>query len=116
MPSELQAFRVNGATIHVTANTSGNLPTPAQATTPATLNQQYVITNIGSVPAFVGYGPTAAAASANSVVPSTAPFPSNLIPLLANTQVCISADPNMYFCAITSASTTEIYVMPGVGR
>lgn len=105
----------NGPTITFTAAVAGSLPVPVQAlvTNPG-YTQQYVITNIGSTIAFVAAAPTSALATTNCVIPTgTATF---AMPILATSQQTITAPPNVFFCGITSTSTSVIYVTPVIGE
>src|ERR1035438_4513950 len=87
----LQAFQPTGLTVTFTANTSGNLPAAVQATgCPSVAPCQYLITNIGSNAACLGFG-TSANATANSVIPtSTATF---CTWILATSQIIITTGP-----------------------
>jgi hypothetical protein len=109
----MSAFEVQGDTVTFTAATTP--PTAVQAVADNnTRAPQYLITNVGSVAAFVGYGQTAAAAAAAAVVPTSTP--SRVYPVLPGTQVVISAPPGAYFTGDTSSDTAVIYVTPGYGE
>lgn len=110
----LGAFSPSGKTITFTANTSGNIPSPVQATTPAGQYTQYVITNIGTVPAFISYAGSAADATTACVIPTGTS--QTVIPILASSQFVMTTFANSWFCGITSSSTAVIYITPGVGN
>jgi len=106
------AFTPLGNTIAITAAVSA--PTPVQAPCNSLGGNQYRIINAGSVTAFLGYGKTAAEATANAVIPTTgnATF---CIPLLAGTDEALSFLPNAYFTAVTGSSTATVYITNGDG-
>ena len=108
------AFQPCNVTITFTANTSGNIPTPVQATcgSGSLGNTQYLITNVGANYAFISYG-TSAIATANCVVPTGTATAT--VPLLAGTQIVITTGAGSYFCGITTSGTSVIYLTPGVG-
>ena len=113
--AQIQAFNPNGnSVVTFTGNTSGSVPTPVQATgCPSNTRCQYILTNIGVNNVFVGYGTTAAVATANSVIPTgTATI---VVPLLASSQIIITTDPNAYFTGITASGTSVVYVQAGAG-
>lgn len=111
--SQLQAFQPTGNTVTFTANTSGNLPSPVQATGCATGSVcQYLITNTGVNNACIGFG-TSANATANAVVPTgTATF---CTWILAGTQIIITTGYGSFFTGITSSGTSIVYVQAGQG-
>ena len=112
--SQLQAFNPNGNnTITLTANTSGNLPTPVQAIGQGGNIVQYMLTNIGVNNAFISYSNTSAGATTNCVVPTGTATAT--VPLLATSQIIITLPASQYFCGITSSGTSIIYVTPGAG-
>ena len=112
--SQLGAFTPVGNTITFTANTSGNLPTPVQATGCSTGSQcQYLISNSGVNNVCVGYG-TSANATANAVIPTGTPTFCTWA--FANTQIIITAGYGSYFTGITSSGTSVVYVQAGVGQ
>lgn len=108
----MQVFQVCGLTVTFTA--AGTPPTAVQANSfdgvPTT---QVLLTNVGAVTAFVGWGSTAAEAQANALVPTATP--SKCYPLLAGTQVCITAPAGQYWSGDTSSSTAIVYVTAGIG-
>lgn len=112
--SQLAAFSPAGNTVPLTANTSGNLPTPVQVLGCGTgQNCQYLISNTGVNNACVSYG-TSANATANAVIPSgTGSF---CTWAMAGTQIIISTGYNSYFCAITGSGTSVLGIQAGVGE
>ena len=111
--SQLQPFVPMGNTVTFTANTSGNIPTPVQATTTAGIVGQYLVANVGTSAVFVSYATTSALATTNCVVPtgtSTATFT-----MLPSSIMVITVAPNSYFCGITTSGTSAVYITPGQG-
>ena len=112
--SQMQPFTPSGNTATFTANTSGNLPTPVQATgCPTGSNCQYLITNIGVNGACIGYG-TSANATANAVIPTSTPTFCTWV--LPGTQIIITTGYGSYFTGITASGTSVFYVQPGIGQ
>lgn len=112
---QMTAFTSNGLTITITANISGSIPTPVQATGMGGPigRSQYLITNIGSNIAFVSYGSTGAIATTNCVIPTGTAQP--VIPVLASSQIVVTQAPNLFWCGITSSGTSIIYITAGFG-
>lgn len=110
--AQLQAFAPNGNTITFTAAVSGAIPTPVQATTPAGQSYQYIVTNIGTVTAFISWG-SSATATANCVIPTGTS--QSVVPILPSAAFVITLPANVFFCGITASGTAIIYVTPGVG-
>lgn len=103
-------FTLSGNTVTFTGATSA--PTSVQCISNNDVQtQQYVLTNVGAVTVFVGWGKSDEEAKANSVVPTSA----LCFPLLAATQVSITGPSNAYFSGITGSSTAIVYVSPGYG-
>jgi len=102
----------------------GNCVTLTAATTPPAAVQvvqtvansvsfcQYRIFNAGSQLAFVGYGNTALIANTNAVVVSTT---ANCVPVLPGSLEVLSLPVNTFITAITSTSTSQLYITPGLG-
>ena len=111
----LNAFTVLGNTCKLTAATTA--PTPIQVTSSTLGGNQYRIINLsGTVTAFLSYAQTAAAATANCVIPTgDGTDAKNCIPILPNTDEILSFVPNGYFTAITSSSAADLYITPGDG-
>ena len=106
----IQAFTPMGNTVTFTASTSA--PTPVQALSTTIGGTQYRIINDGSVTVFMGWGDTAASATANAaVVTSTG----RAFPLLAGTDEILTFNANQYFTGITVSGTANVYVTPGDG-
>ena len=109
----MKAFEICGNTVTFTGATSA--PTPVQCVgNNKERNPQYVLTNIGLVGVFVGWGQTADVASLNAVIPTaTSRYGYYLLP---GTQITITAMPSAYFTGITASSTAIVYVTPGNGE
>jgi hypothetical protein len=104
------AFLPTGDTVTFTGATTA--PTPVQAAQNGVGSNQYRVINAGTVVVFLGYGATAALATANSVaVSSSGPA----IPLLPGTDEILSFAPNYYFTGTTASSTAVVYITPGDG-
>ena len=111
----LNAFTVLGNTCKLTAATTA--PTPIQVISSTLGGNQYRIINLsGTVTAFLSYAQTAAAATANCVIPTgDGANAKNCIPILPNTDEILSFVPNGYFTAITASSSADLYITPGDG-
>lgn len=111
-------FQPTGPTIRVTAAVSGSLPFPVQATTGDNVrSEQYVVTNEGSVVAWLAWGQTADQATANCVQPVTgAGGGKNVYTLLNGSQITLTLPPQAFFCAISASSTAIIDITPGYGQ
>ena len=104
------AFQKTGNTVVFLANTAA--PTPVQAVSTTLGGNQYRVINSGTVTVFLGYGATAADATASAtVVATTGPA----IPLLPGTDEILTFTPNAYFTGITSSGNASVYVTPGDG-
>ena len=105
----INAFTKTGNTVTFTA--SSTPPSPVQVTNTTIGGNQYRIINAGNVTVFLGYGTTAAEATAASanVTSSGAAFP-----LLAGTDEILTFVPNAYFTGTSTANAT-IYITPGDG-
>ena len=106
----INAFTKTGNTVAFTANVSA--PTPVQCSSTTLGGIQYRVINSGTVTVFLGYGDTAANATASAVVVSTT-APS--FPLLPGTDEILTFVPNAYFTGITSSGTASVYITPGDG-
>lgn len=115
--SQLSAFQLQGPTITFTANTSGSVPAPVQTqpsgTTPGTALQNYIITNIGNVDAFVSCEASSDAATASAVIPTATGRRVHVV--MQRTQMSITGPANAFFTGIVASSTAVIYVTPGEG-
>ncbi len=105
----INAFTKTGNTVTFIAAASA--PTPVQVTNTTIGGNQYRIINAGTSIVFLGYGVTAAEATAASanVTTSGAAFP-----LLAGTDEILTFVPNAYFTGTSTANAT-IYITPGDG-
>jgi hypothetical protein len=107
------AFQIQGKTITFTA--AGTPPSPVQTTGDGGNSPScYIISNRGTVDAFVSCEALGATATANAAIPTGAtPVRVHVIP--ANSQVSIKGPGNAFFTGITASSTAVIYVSPGEG-
>jgi hypothetical protein len=61
---------------------------------------------------FLGFGPTAAEATAAATVVTSS---GKALPLLPGTDEILTILPNAWFTGITSTGNAQIYITPGVG-
>ena len=73
-----------------------------------------VVSNVGAVTVFIGWGATAAAATANAVIPTGTP--SDGYPVLAGTKETLQIPGNYYVTGITGSSTAVVYLTPGLDK
>ena len=104
------AFQKTGNTVAFIAATTA--PTPVQAVSTTLGGNQYRIINSGTATVFLGYGSTAALASAAATVVTTS---GEAIPLLPGTDEILTFVPNAYFTGITASGNATVYVTPGDG-
>ena len=107
-------FQVGGKTCTVTA--ASPAPTPVQCPgNSGTQTPQFILTNVSStVDAWISWGQTAGAATANATIPTaTTQFGYYL---LRGTQITVSAPPNSFFTGTTGSSTAVVYITPGTGQ
>lgn len=109
-------FQPAGMTRHMTANTTGNIPTPIQAI--ATLTPpmgskafQYLVCNEGVNTTYVSYAATSALATTNC----TAPPSLTVTSLASSCEIITIPISGAYFCGITNSGTSVIGVAPGDG-
>ena len=109
------AFAPLGKTIVVAAAAAA----PAGIQAPVTSNSdqqnagQYRVINSGIVTVFLGFGPSAAEATANAVAP-IAGTPSNAIVLVAGAVEVLRFNQTTFFSGLASSATT-VYITPGQG-
>ena len=106
----INAFTKTGNTVTFTAAVTA--PTPVQVTNTTIGGNQYRIINAGSTIVFLGYGTTAAAATASA---ATVTSNGTAFPLLPSTDEILTFVPNAYFTGVTSAGTAIVYITPGDG-
>lgn len=106
----INAFTKTGNTVVFAADTVA--PTPVQCLSSTLGGNQYRVINSGTVTVFLGYGDTAANATATAVVVSTT-APS--FPLLPGTDEILTFVPNAYFTGITTSGNATVYITPGDG-
>ena len=106
----INAIAKTGNMVTFTASTSA--PTPVQALSTTLGGNQYRIINSGTVVVFLGYGNTAANATANAVqVTST----QGSFPLLPGTDEILTFMPNAYFTGLVATGNAVVYITPGDG-
>jgi len=106
----INAFTKTGNTVTFLAATTA--PTPVQCSSTTLGGNQYRVINAGTGIVFLGYGTTAASATAAATaVTTTAPA----FPLLPNTDEILTFVPNAYFTGLTSSGTATVYITPGDG-
>lgn len=105
----INAFTKTGNTVTFTA--SSTPPTPVQVTNTTIGGNQYRIINAGNVTVFLGYGTTAASATASAAEVTTT---GEAFPLLSGTDEILTFVPNAYFTGY-SASNAVVYITPGDG-
>jgi hypothetical protein len=106
----INAFTKTGNTVVFAASTAA--PTPVQCVSSTLGGNQYRIINSGTVTVFLGFGNSAANATASALVVSTT-APS--FPLLPGTDEILTFVPNAYFTGITSSGSANVYITPGDG-
>jgi len=106
----IQAFTKTGNTVTFLAATSA--PTPAQCLSTTLGGNQYRVINSGTGIVFLGYGTTAAeatAAAANVTISQSS------FPLLPSTDEILTFVPNAYFTGVILSGTARVYITPGDG-
>jgi hypothetical protein len=106
----INAFTPLGNTAIFTA--AATAPTPVQAVGSTMGPNQYRIINTGTVVVFLGFGTSAAEATAMAVTPTGA---TKTIPLLPSTDEILTFQPNAYFTGIAAAGSAVVYITPGDG-
>ena len=106
------AFRPRGDTMLIVGSTTG--PNASQAGGPAAGDVAYLIANMGSNDAYVGYGPSSGVAAANSAVPLIG---TNVacIPVPGRQQRIVTLTPALFFAATTPSSQSPVTITPGDG-
>ncbi len=110
--AQIAPFQPCQNTVTVTAATSAPTPVQAQCGNSTSLTQ-YVITNTGSVTAFVTYSGTSALATTNCVIPTSTP--TAVFVVLPLTQVTITYGGGAWFCGLTASGTAVLYITAGSG-
>ena len=105
----INAFTKTGNTVTFTA--ASTAPTPVQVTNSTLGGNQYRIINAGTTVVFLGYGTSAAnaTAAAANVTSSGEAFP-----LLGGTDEILTFVPNAYFTGYSTANAV-VYITPGDG-
>lgn len=108
----VSGFVQQGQTVAVAA--AATAPTPQQVVPYASLQPiGYLIENSGTVTASLGFGPTAAIATANAVAPvQGAPY--NAITVNGGQTITVLMAPNQFVTGV-AASATTVFVTPGEG-
>ena len=102
----INAFTKTGNTVTFVA--AATPPAPVQALSTTLGGNQYRIINAGTAVVFLGYGTTAAAATASANAVATS------FPLLPGTDEILTFQPNAYFTG-NCATTSTIYITCGDG-
>jgi len=105
----IMAFTPMGNTVTFVA--AATAPTPVQALSTTIGGTQYRINNSGNVAVFIGYGDTAAAATATANVT----VKNSTIVMNANSVEVFTFNVNQYFTGATSSGTSIVYITPGDG-
>jgi len=105
----IMAFTPMGNTVVFTAAVSP--PTPVQALSTTIGGTQYRINNIGNAAVFIGFGDTAAAATATANVT----IKNSTIVMNPNSVEVFTFNVNQYFTGATSSGTSIVYITPGDG-
>ena len=103
------AFTPMGATVSFTAAASP--PSPVQASSTTIGGTQYRVFNSGSVPVFMGFGATSAAATAMA----TTAVSGATIVLMPNSVEVFTMNANQYFTGATASGTSAVYILAGDG-
>jgi hypothetical protein len=106
------AFRPRGDTMLIMGSTPG--PTASQAGGPQGGDVAYLLANMGSNDAYIGYGASSGAAAAGAVVPIIGQNAS-CIPVPARSQRVVTLAPVLFFAAATAAGQTPVAITPGDG-
>jgi hypothetical protein len=109
------AFNPQGKTVVIAATTTAptGLQAPVDTKYTPQATGQYRIVNSGTVAVFLGFGSTAAIATANAVA-AVAGTPSNAIVLLPGTIEVLRFTPEIFFSGLASAAAS-VYITPGQG-
>jgi hypothetical protein len=109
------AFRPKGQTYAISAAASA--PTPIQVAGPISGDVSYLVSNSGTVWAFLAWGPSAAVATANATAP-VAGTPQPNLALAPGASRCFTltgqSGGGVFFTA-TAASATTVYIVAGEG-
>ena len=105
----IMAFTPMGNTVTFLA--ASPAPTPVQALSTTIGGTQYRIHNSGNVVVYLGFGSTAAAATAAANVSING----ETITLVPNSVEVFTFNVNQYFTGITSSGSSQVYVTPGDG-
>lgn len=110
-----RAFNPTGPTVKVAGATTA----PSGVQVPSTGGmkaEQYRVYNSGSVTAYIAFGADASSAQSNAVIPTgSGSNAKNSYPLAAGATEVFSALTDCYWSAITSSSTADVFVTPGLG-
>lgn len=105
----IMAFTPMGNTVTFTAAVSP--PTPVRALAKTIAGTQYRVHNQGNVVVYMGFGDTAAAATAMANIA----IAGSTISLMPNSVEVFTFNANQYFTGATASSTAVITVVPGDG-
>ncbi len=106
----MSSFLKTGKTITFTGATSA--PSAVQLlSNDQVRSEDAVVSNVGAVTVFLGWGTDAGVAAANAVIPTSTP--SDGYPILAGTKETLKIPSGSWITAITGSSTAIVYVTPG---
>jgi len=86
-------------------------PAPVQLTSSTIGGTQYRVFNSGSVPVFIGFGSSAAAATAMA----TTTLAGATTVMMPTSVEVFTLNANQYFTGATSSGTATVYITPGDG-
>lgn len=105
----IMAFTPMGDT--VTFNAAVTAPTPVQCVSSTIAGTQYRVHNSGSNVVYMGFGNTAAAATAMA----DSGLSGSTITLMPNSVEVFTFNGSVYFTGVTADSTAVVYITPGDG-
>jgi hypothetical protein len=105
----VMAFTPMGNTVTFLAATSA--PTPVQALSTTIGGTQYRVHNSGNVIIYLGFGDTAANATAHA----TSSLSGQTITMVPNSVEVFTFNANQYVTAATASGTSQVYVTAGDG-
>ena len=106
----IMAFTPMGNTVTFLASTTP--PTPVQAASTTIGGTQYRVHNAGNSTVYLGFGDTAALATAHA----NASLSGQTITMVANSVEVFTFNANQYVTAATASGTSQVYVTAGDGQ
>ena len=108
------SFQPQGKQVFIASATSA--PTGIQVLSDANSSSQYLIWNSDTTnDAWIGYGPTAAMATANAVIPTAGNPKASVIVAPHGSVQTFTLPSNTFFSPICTGGTPGIYILPGSG-